>query len=69
MIKGNSLKTEFKRRVRKNTQELVVAEAEKATPRKITSKRAVIKSSCQIPKPGDILVENWNFYFIIQFTV
>ena len=29
MIKGNSLKTEFKRRVRKNTQELVVAEAKK----------------------------------------
>lgn len=69
MIKGNSLKTEFKRRVRKNTQELVVAEAEKATLRKITSRRAAIKSSRQIPKPGDILVENWNFYFIIQFTV
>ena len=69
MINRNSLKTEFKQRVRKNTQELGVAEAEKETLRKITSKRAAIKSSCQIPKPGDILVENWNFYFIIQFTV
>lgn len=69
MINRNSLKTEFKQRLRKNTQELVVAEAEKETLRKITSKRAAIKSSRQIPKPGDILVENWNFYFIIQFTV
>ena len=69
MINRNSLKTEFKQRVRKNTQELVVAEAEKETLRKITSKRAAIKSSRQIPKPGDIFVENWNFYFIIQFTV
>ena len=69
MINRNSLKTEFKQRVRKNTQERVVAETEKETLRKITSKRAAIKSSRQIPKPGDILVENWNFYFIIQFTV